>query len=183
PMPVAPAAPRVTTSSTREPDLHSALSFAIFAAINRSFGAYGKSLLKHASERFLEYETKRGILPPRAANAMEGLNQFFQQLVNAGYARRVRFEGEAPTGVCHVEGVAEWDAVEALRQLSYPLLPAFPAEIIQSFLSKYYNEIVVIEGTDITPETRGLVVRFTHRPRAEETQAPIPEVRRTELYE
>lgn len=189
--PAAPPVPRefrtVPTSRgevvARDPDLQSALTFGVFAAINRTFGAYGKSLLKHASERFLEYEQKRGHLPPTSKDPVAGLEAFFDRLVAQGYAKRVSFTTTGPTVQCIVEGIPEWDAIEALRQLSYPLLPVFPGEVIATFLTKYYGETVAVESTELVADKRGIAVKFTHRARQDDTTAAIPEVTRTELYE
>lgn len=155
--------------------LVSAIHYGLFAAINKTFGSFGQSVLKNASLRMLEYGYKRQWLPPKSKDPIKALNEFFQRLETMGYAERMHVSKKDDAFVCEVVNLADWDAVADLRELHYPLLPIFMNELILAFLDQYFKLIVAMEPVELVPEKRGLRIRFTTHERNETAQVHVSE--------
>ncbi|MHB8604026.1 MAG: hypothetical protein ACYDCK_02125, partial [Thermoplasmatota archaeon] len=152
--------------------LLSMVTYGLFAAINKTFGTFGTSVVKNASLRILEYGYKRGWLPPKSKDPVKALNEFFSRLQTMGYAEKIHVSKRGEEYVCEVVGLADWDSISDLRELHYPLLPVFTAEIIAAFLDQYFKLITAVSPPELQPEKRGLTVRFTMHSKTEAALAP-----------
>lgn len=155
--------------------LVSAIHYGLFAAINKTFGSFGQSVLKNASLRVLEYGYKRQWLPPKSKDPIKALNEFFQRLETMGYAERIHVGKKDDAYVCEIVNLADWDAIADLRELHYPLLPIFMNELILAFLDQYFKLIVAMEPVELVPEKRGLRIRFTTHERSEAAAVHVTE--------
>lgn len=155
--------------------LVSAIHYGLFAAINKTFGSFGQSVLKNASLRVLEYGYKRQWLPPKSKDPIKALNEFFQRLETMGYAERIHVGKKDDAFVCEIVNLADWDAIADLRELHYPLLPIFMNELILAFLDQYFKLIVAMEPVELVPEKRGLRIRFTTHERNETASVHVTE--------
>ncbi|MHB8586509.1 MAG: hypothetical protein ACYDDF_11845 [Thermoplasmatota archaeon] len=183
PLPPPAYAPVASVAEGVHPAYLSALTYGLFAAINKSFGFHGQALMKHASLRILEFGQKRGWLPTKAREPLKGLQEFFNRLCSMGYAERVAVRGQGNEGVLEVTGLADWDAVLEIRHLGYPLVPILTGEIVVAFLDTQFRMATALQPTQLEPERRGLTVKFSFVPKESLIAERVAETPKIQLEE
>lgn len=138
----------------------SAVTYGLFAAVNKTFGFAGQSVVKNAALRMLEYGYKRGWLPPKAKEPIRALNEFFGRLETMGYAERIHIGKRGDQHVLEVVGLADFDAVHSLREMHYPLLPVFLGEMLQAIVDQYFSLKVTLQPIEMQDQRRGFSVPF-----------------------
>ncbi|HVL49056.1 MAG TPA: hypothetical protein VM889_10905, partial [Candidatus Thermoplasmatota archaeon] len=164
---------------------YNAVLYGVFAAVNKSFGSYGSSVVKNASLRILEYAVKCGwSVPPKSKDPLKALREFFDHFAALGYAESVTFTRKGEDVVCEVKGLRQWNSVAELRDLHYPTLPIFLVELVTAFLDQFFKMTVAAEPLQVDEEKRSLSFKFSYRSKFESV-APlaIPESRPLELDE
>lgn len=138
----------------------SAVTYGLFAAVNKTFGFAGQSVVKNAALRMLEYGYKRAWLPPKAKEPIRALNEFFGRLETMGYAERIHIGKRGDQHVLEVVGLADFDAVHSLREMHYPLLPVFLGEMLQAIADQYFSLKVTLQPIEMQDQKRGFTVPF-----------------------
>jgi hypothetical protein len=142
-----------------------ALSYGMFAAVNKSFGFAGQSVVKNAALRMLEYGYKRGWLPPKSKEPVRALNEFFGRLETMGYAEKIHVAKRGEQYALEVQGLADYDAVHELRTMHYPLLPIFVGEMLQAIVDQYFRLRVTMSPIEWQEQKRGFTLPFSmHEP-------------------
>ena len=150
----------------------SAISYGLFAAINKSFGFAGRNVVKNAALRMLEYGYKRGWLPPKSKEPIRALNEFFGRLEAMGYAEKIHIAKRGEHYVLEVAGLADFDAVHSLREMHYPLLPVFLGEMLEAIVDQYFHLKVTVEPIEMQDAKRGFLIPFSLHERPAEQTAP-----------
>lgn len=138
----------------------SAISYGLFAAVNKTFGFAGQSVVKNASLRMLEYGYKRGWLPPKSRDPVRALNEFFGRLEMMGYADKIHVGKRGDAHVLEVQGLADFDAVWSLKEMHYPLLPVFLGEMLQAIVDQYFGMKATTEPLQMEEQKRGFTLTF-----------------------
>lgn len=155
----------------------SAVSYGLFAAINKTFGFAGQSVVKNAALRMLEYGYKRAWLPPKSKEPIRALNEFFGRLETMGYADKIHVAKRGDNYVLEVVGLADFDAVHELRTMHYPLLPIFLGEMMIAIIDQYFRMRVTTEPIEFQEQKRGFNLPFSiHEPTV------APEISRLQTY-
>lgn len=150
----------------------SAISYGLFAAINKTFGFAGRNVVKNAALRMLEYGYKRGWLPPKSKEPVRALNEFFGRLETMGYAEKIHVAKHGDHYALEVQGLADFDAVHSLREMHYPLLPIFLGEMLEAIVDQYFQLKVTVEPLEMQDQKRGFTLPFSLHERPAETVAP-----------
>jgi hypothetical protein len=151
----------------------SAIEYGLFAAVNKTFGFAGQSVVKNASLRILEYGYKRGWLPPKSKEPVRALNEFFNRLETMGYADKVHVAKRGESFVLEVQGLADFEAVHELRGMHYPLLPVFLGAMLEAIIDQYFQLKVTMEPIEWQESKRGFNLPFSMHERT-----VMPEVSR-----
>lgn len=162
----------------------SAISYGLFAAVNKAFGFAGQSVVKNASLRMLEFGYKKGWLPPKSKEPVRALNEFFGRLETMGYAERIHVAKRGEQHVLEVHGLADFDALHELRAMHYPLLPIFLGEMLQAIVDQYFHMVVTMEPIELSEQKRGMNIPFSlhERPTAPEVSR-LPALSRMDDFE
>ena len=162
----------------------SALSYGLFAAVNKAFGFAGQSVVKNASLRMLEFGYKKGWLPPKSKEPIRALNEFFGRLETMGYAERIHVAKRGDAYVLEVHGLADFDALHELRAMHYPLLPIFLGEMLSAIVDQYFGMVVTMEPIELSEAKRGMNIPFSihERPTAPEVSR-LPALNRMDDFE
>jgi hypothetical protein len=157
----------------------SAISYGLFAAVNKTFGFAGQSVVKNASLRMLEYGYKRGWLPPKSKEPIRALNEFFGRLETMGYAERIHVAKRGESYVLEVTGLADYDAVHSLKEMHYPLLPIFLGEMLQAIVDQYFHLKVTMGPLEMVDAKRGITLPFSlhERPAPSDPARLVPYTR------
>ena len=139
----------------------SAIEYGLFAAVNKTFGFAGQSVVKNASLRILEYGYKRGWLPPRSKEPVRALNEFFNRLETMGYAERIHVGKRGDNYVLEVVGLADFEAVHELRGMHYPLLPVFLGAMLEAIVDQYFQLKVTMDPIEWAENKRGFNLPFS----------------------
>ncbi|HET6404123.1 MAG TPA: hypothetical protein VFH78_05710 [Candidatus Thermoplasmatota archaeon] len=162
----------------------SAIEYGLFAAVNKTFGFAGQSVVKNASLRILEYGYKRGWLPPKAKEPVRALNEFFNRLETMGYAERIHVAKRGENYVLEVHGLADFEAVHELRGMHYPLLPVFLGAMLEAIVDQYFSLKATMEPIEWQENKRGFNLPFSIH---ERTVAPevsrLPAMSRVDDFE
>lgn len=165
PLPPPSHAPVASVTEGVHPAMVSAVTYGLFAAINKSFGFHGQSVMKHAALRILEFGQKRGWLPTKSREPIKGLQEFLNRLVQMGYAEKVSVKGVGNEATVEVTGLADWDAVLEIRHLGYPLVPVLTPELVATFLDTQFKMATALQPLLLEPERRGVTVKFNFVPK------------------
>ena len=138
----------------------SSITYGLFAAINKTFGFAGQSVVKNAALRMLEYGYKRGWLPPKSREPVRALNEFFGRLETMGYADKIHVAKHGDKHVLEVHGLADFDAVWSLREMHYPLLPVFLGAMLEAIVDQYFGLKVALDPLEMREDKRGLNISF-----------------------
>ena len=138
----------------------SSITYGLFAAINKTFGFAGQSVVKNAALRMLEYGYKRGWLPPKSREPIRALNEFFGRLETMGYAEKIHVAKHGEKHVLEVHGLADFDAVWSLREMHYPLLPVFLGAMLEAIVDQYFGLKVALDPIDMREDKRGFHISF-----------------------
>lgn len=162
----------------------SAISYGLFAAVNKAFGFAGQSVVKNASLRMLEFGYKKGWLPPKSKEPVRALNEFFGRLETMGYAEKIHVARRGEQYVLEVHGLADFDALHELRAMHYPLLPIFLGEMLQAIVDQYFHMVVTMEPIELSEQKRGMNIPFSlhERPTAPEVSR-LPALSRMDDFE
>lgn len=144
----------------------SAIEYGLFAAVNKTFGFAGQSVVKNAALRMLEYGYKRGWLPPKSKEPVRALNEFFNRLETMGYAERIHVARRGETYALEVQGLADFEAVHELRGMHYPLLPVFLGAMLEAIVDQYFQLKVTMEPIEFQEAKRGFQLPFSMHERA-----------------
>jgi len=139
----------------------SAIEYGLFAAVNKTFGFAGQSVVKNAALRMLEYGYKRGWLPPRSKEPVRALNEFFNRLETMGYAERIHVGKRGESHVLEVVGLADFEAVHELRGMHYPLLPVFLGAMLEAIVDQYFQLKVTMDPIEWAENKRGFSLPFS----------------------
>jgi hypothetical protein len=162
----------------------SAIEYGLFAAVNKTFGFAGQSVVKNASLRILEYGYKRGWLPPKAKEPVRALNEFFGRLETMGYADKVHVAKRGDNFVLEVQGLADFEAVHELRAMHYPLLPVFLGAMLEAIIDQYFQLKVTMEPIEWAENKRGFNLPFAMHERAVAPEVSrLPAMSRIDDYE
>lgn len=162
----------------------SAISYGLFAAVNKAFGFAGQSVVKNASLRILEYGYKKAWLPPKSKEPVRALNEFFGRLETMGYAEKLHVAKRGDNYVLEVHGLADFDALHELRAMHYPLLPIFLGEMLSAIVDQYFHMVVTMEPLELNEQKRGMNIPFSlhERPTAPEVSR-LPAMSRRDDFE
>lgn len=183
PMPPPSHAPVASVTEGVHPAMVSAVTYGLFAAINKSFGFHGQSVMKHASLRILEFGQKRGWLPTKSREPIKALQEFFNRLVQMGYAEKVAVKGQGNEAAVEVTGLSDWDAVLEIRHLGYPLVPVLTPELVANFLDTQFKMATALQPLLLEPERRGVTVKFSFVPKESLTIERVPEAPKLAIEE
>ncbi|GEM_PF-3717598 len=162
----------------------SAVSYGLFAAINKTFGFAGRNVVKNAALRMLEYGYKRGWLPPKSKEPIRALNEFYGRLEAMGYAEKIHVAKRGEHYALEVVGLADFDAVHSLREMHYPLLPIFLGEMLEAIVDQYFQLKVTVEPLEMQEQKRGFTLPFSlHERPNEQAPAPMMSYARTDDFE
>lgn len=151
----------------------SAIEYGLFAAVNKTFGFAGQSVVKNASLRMLEYGYKRGWLPPKSKEPVRALNEFFNRLETMGYAEKIHVGKRGEGFTLEVVGLADFEAVHELRGMHYPLLPVFLGAMLEAIVDQYFSLKVTMDPIEWQENKRGFTLPLSMHERA-----VMPEVSR-----
>lgn len=162
----------------------SAIEYGLFAAVNKTFGFAGQSVVKNAALRMLEYGYKRGWLPPRSKEPVRALNEFFNRLETMGYGEKIHVGKRGDNYVLEVAGLADFEAVHELRGMHYPLLPVFLGAMLEAIVDQYFQLKVTMDPIEWQEAKRGFTLPFSMH---ERTVAPevsrLPAMSRMDDFE
>lgn len=162
----------------------SAIEYGLFAAVNKTFGFAGQSVVKNAALRMLEYGYKRGWLPPKSKEPVRALNEFFGRLETMGYGERIHVGKRGEHFVLEVQGLADFEAVHELRGMHYPLLPVFLGAMLEAIVDQYFQLKVTMDPIEWQEAKRGFHLPFSMH---ERTVAPevsrLPAMSRMDDFE
>lgn len=162
----------------------SAISYGLFAAVNKTFGFAGQTVVKNAALRMLEYGYKRGWLPPKSKEPVRALNEFFGRLETMGYADKIHVAKHGEKYALEVAGLADFDAVHELRTMHYPLLPIFLGEMLIAIVDQYFHLRVSTEPIEMQEQKRGFVLPFSiHEHMAAPEISRMPAMSRVDDFE
>jgi hypothetical protein len=162
----------------------SAMSYGLFAAVNKTFGFAGQTVVKNASLRMLEYGYKRGWLPPKSKEPVRALNEFFGRLETMGYADKIHVAKHGDKLALEVQGLADFDAVHELRTMHYPLLPIFLGEMLVAIVDQYFHLRVSTEPMEMQEQKRGFILPFAiHEQTATPEISRLPAMSRVDEFE
>ena len=139
----------------------SAITYGIFAAVNKAFGFAGQSVVKNAALRMLEFGYKHGWLPPKARDPVKALNEFFTRFQDMGYAEHIKVGKRGDGHVLVAHDVADFEAVHTLRGLHYPLLPIYFGAIVEAIVDQYFGQKITSEPVAILDDKRGFEFVFS----------------------
>jgi histone H1/5 len=139
----------------------SAIEYGLFAAVNKTFGFAGQSVVKNAALRMLEYGYKRGWLPPKSKEPVRALNEFYGRLETMGYADKIHVAKRGESYVLEVQGLADFEAVHELRGMHYPLLPIFLGAMLEAIIDQYFQLKVTMEPVEFQEQRRGFNLAFS----------------------
>ena len=144
----------------------SAIEYGLFAAVNKTFGFAGQSVVKNAALRMLEFGYKRGWLPPKSKEPIRALNEFFNRLETMGYAERIHVGKRGENYVLEVHGLADFEAVHELRGMHYPLLPVFLGAMLEAIVDQYFSLKATMEPIEWNENKRGFNLPFSMHERS-----------------
>lgn len=162
----------------------SAIEYGLFAAVNKTFGFAGQSVVKNAALRMLEYGYKRGWLPPKSKEPVRALNEFFNRLETMGYAEKIHVGKRGEAYVLDVQGLADFEAVHELRGMHYPLLPIFLGAMLEAIVDQYFQLKVTMEPVDFQEARRGFALPFSLHERSVAPEVSrLPALARVDEFE
>lgn len=162
----------------------SAIEYGLFAAVNKTFGFAGQSVVKNAALRMLEYGYKRGWLPPKSKEPVRALNEYFGRLETMGYADKIHVGKRGDNYVLEVTGLADFEAVHELRGMHYPLLPIFLGAMLEAIVDQYFQLKVTMEPMEFLEQKRGFNLGFSlHERNVAPEVSRIPAMARVDDYE
>jgi hypothetical protein len=184
--PAAPIAPPPPPAKPGHVDnqVLSSISYGLFAAVNKTFGFAGQTVVKNAALRMLEYGYKRGWLPPKSKEPVRALNEFFGRLETMGYAEKIHVAKHGEKYALEVSGLADFDAVHELRSMHYPLLPIFLGEMLVAIVDQYFHLRVTMDPLEFQEQKRGFVLPFSiHEQMAAPEISKLPALSRVDDFE
>lgn len=162
----------------------SSISYGLFAAVNKTFGFAGQTVVKNAALRMLEYGYKRGWLPPKSKEPVRALNEFFGRLETMGYGEKIHVAKHGEKYALEVQGLADYDAVHELRTMHYPLLPIFLGEMLVAIIDQYFHLRVTMEPLEFQEQKRGFTLPFAiHEQMAAPEISRLPAMSRVDDFE